>query len=650
MNTRRADIQGLRAVAVLLVVAYHGGFHVPGGFTGVDVFFAISGFVITRMLLGELSDRGRIDLPRFYARRIKRLLPALAAMVAVVGLLAILANQFGAQLIAAKTGIAAAFFAANAYLYHLPTGYFDVSTSADPFLHTWTLAVEEQFYVIFPTLLFVAWKVGRRSAVAAVALVTALSFALSVAVSYGHSLPGISTPEAFAFYGSPTRAWEFGLGALLALIAPRLPRFAAEVCAAGGVAAIAVAAFGLHGTTHFPGLAALLPVGGAVLVLAGGGSLVSRGLALRPAVWIGDLSYSWYLWHWPLIVEAHALWPGSSWAPRVAALLSLGPAWASYRWIENPIRFDPSIVGRRVVGLAAACIALPIVACVALAAGHHALARTTAMESWQISQEAHADLVRGCDAGAPLPHAKCTWRVAGERGTIALVGDSNAGQFTEPVVAAGNRAGFDVQVATYSGCPFIALRVDRADLAREDACLSFDEALTAKLVRERPRIVVIGNRSDGYINGSADGLARIDSGSLTFDEHKKAALWTAGLAAAVAQLRAAGVHVLVVRPVPVVSGAPLDCAVLRILVSACTRSLSRSRVDQELALATVAERKAVRGPGAEILSLVGDLCTADRCSTTKGSLYLYRDDDHLSVAGALSLTGRFQQAIHRLAK
>ena len=242
-DQRRADIQGLRAVAVLLVVAFHAGLPVPGGFSGVDVFFAISGFVITGTLLRELTSAGRIDLPRFYVRRIRRLLPALALMVTTVAVLGTLASPLATQRTGALTGIAASVFAANVYLYQLPTGYFDVSATLDPLLHTWTLAVEEQFYLVFPALLILGWACtrgrgerGRRLGTAAiVAAVSVVSYVLAVRLAGGWAPGGLDSPESFGFYGSPTRAWEFGLGALVALAAPWLAKLPARSAAIAGV-------------------------------------------------------------------------------------------------------------------------------------------------------------------------------------------------------------------------------------------------------------------------------------------------------------------------------------------------------------------------------------------------------------------------------
>jgi peptidoglycan/LPS O-acetylase OafA/YrhL len=161
-TAKRLDIQGLRAVAVLVVVLFHAGVNLPGGFTGVDVFFAISGFAITSVLVSELEVAGAIDFSRFYARRAKRLLPALALMLAVVSLLGVLASPLVAQRVEAENGFWAALFSANVYLLRLGTGYFDISAALNAFFHTWTLAVEEQFYIVFPLLLLIGWKVRVR--------------------------------------------------------------------------------------------------------------------------------------------------------------------------------------------------------------------------------------------------------------------------------------------------------------------------------------------------------------------------------------------------------------------------------------------------------------------------------------------------------
>ena len=525
--TRRLDIQGLRALAVLLVVAYHAGLPLPGGFTGVDVFFVISGFVITGTLAGELSASGRVSLRRFYVRRIKRLLPALALMLTFVAAAGTLVAPLGGLRMGAMTGIFASFFSANLYLEHLTTGYFDVSTTLNPLLHTWTLAVEEQFYIVFPTLLAAGWWLGRSGsrmagararsreiAGAVIAIACLFSFLSSYALSSGSVSANRASDARFAFYSSPTRAWEFGLGALAVLAAPllgRMPGWAAKTLGAAGALAIVITAFTVH-EAGFRETSAILPVAGACFLLAAGvrtNSGVSRALSVRPAVWIGDLSYSLYLWHWPLIVFAKALWPGHGWVPVAAAAASLVPSWLSYRFVENPIRYHSrlgsrsSVAGRTALALAALCIALPVVASIGLFEARSALGSTASVKAWTLGQRLHVDVGRGCDNSKLLAtrqkRSACTWTVAKARGEIVLYGDSNAGQFSEPVIRAGNRAGYDVTVTTHSSCPYLGVRLAR--------CPRLGYQTLLQLIQRKPSLVILATFGGAALAARPEGGA-----------------------------------------------------------------------------------------------------------------------------------------------
>ena len=659
---RRRDIQGLRALAVLLVVAYHAGLGVQGGFVGVDVFFVISGFVITATLSSELVEKGRIDLPAFYGRRVRRLLPALAVMVAVVALVGTVAGPIATQQTGARTGIFASLFAANAYLYDAVAVYFAPAATLNPLLHTWTLAVEEQFYVVFPALLLAAWWLGRRRSVASarasgilvVLAVSAVSFWLSVRLSQGTDIHGIGWPEQFAFYSSPTRAWEFGIGAVLALGAPTFRRLAAPLAESigwAGLSAIGVAAFAIGGTSGYPGTVALLPVAGAAgLLVAGipGRGPISRLLGLQPAVTIGDLSYSIYLWHWPMIVFANALLPGRGWVAPAAAGFSFLPAWASYRYVENPIRSGARFRGRRVLRLAAICVVLPVAACGGQILAQRAFAAFPLYASWEHSQGAHADVTSGCDSPIPLAErgAKCTWPVAGSRGAVVLIGDSNAGHFTEPFISAANSDGFDAVVAVYSACPFVDLTVaGLGPLAAAGECRTFDLDSLAALLRMRPSLVVIANRDDVYFENPIVRLGDQGLASATYDPIAKARLWSEGMASILRRLNAAGVPVILVRPIPELPTSE-RCAVVRFLVSECSPGVSRAAVDANL-LPTVAveDRALARARLSSSIDFRDAFCRDAVCKSTRDGVVLYRDEGHLGVAGSLTLTGRFRTAI-----
>src|SRR5215218_6373830 len=220
----RADVQGLRAAAVLLVIGFHAGLPLSAGFAGVDIFFVISGFVITALILRHLNA-GRFSLAEFYVRRVKRLLPALILMLVVVLALSfLLESPLGPQQTTAKTGVGAMLLVANVVILRTSGDYFDAAATTNPLLHVWSLSVEEQFYLGFSVLLLLAWTVGRRSpariraTASAVAALTAASLAFAIICSYADGpLSFVSDPTSLAFYSSPTRAWEFGVGALVAL-------------------------------------------------------------------------------------------------------------------------------------------------------------------------------------------------------------------------------------------------------------------------------------------------------------------------------------------------------------------------------------------------------------------------------------------------
>jgi peptidoglycan/LPS O-acetylase OafA/YrhL len=665
---RRGDVQGLRAIAILAVVAYHAGLSAPGGFTGVDVFFAISGFVITGTLLRQLVAADTLSLGGFYLRRIKRLLPAFATMVLVVSAIGVLACPAAAERLGALTGAAASVFAANVYLWHVGFGYFDVSTSLDPFLHTWTLGVEEQFYLVFPALLVAVWWAARRRLrlsvdatrlVAAFVLVLAsvVSFVVAVKLSAG-ILGGTLPRQKFAFYGSPTRAWEFGAGAVVALLVPwvrRIPPLVATAAGAAGIAAITVGVWHIHGTSHTPGVSTLLPVAGtcaAILCGTAQGYAVPRVLALAPLAWIGDLSYSWYLWHWPAIVYAHALAPTAAHAGVWAGALSLVPAWLSFRYVENPIRFRLRAAARPVLALGAACVALSLVGVAALWGSGKAIGAGSTLARWQAAQRPHVDQTRGCADAVPYGNEpkRCDWRVAGARGEVVLLGDSNAGHFAEPVIAASGAAHLDAVVTTAHGCPFAFVRI-LGTPTKPDACLRYVDGSVRAVLARRPSLVFVAERTDEYLDDSSWGMTAPAGGTPQYGSTEKARLLERGLAEALRPLSAAHIPVVLVHPIPALPVPSTQCAVVVVLLHACASSVSRSHVDRELAPAVALETRALASaPSARGVSFESEICGRSTCRSTRGSTLLYWDNLHLSVEGAMTLVPRFETLISSWAR
>jgi len=364
----RADIQGMRAIAVLLVVAFHVGLPVVGGFVGVDMFFVISGYVITSMLLREWHSTGTISLGRFWRRRFFRLTPALALTVFVVFILAALILLPLQQQVAYQTGLGAIFLVANIVIARNTGGYFDAPAEQNPLLNTWSLSVEEQFYLLFPLILAAALVLMRRDSrlswlpTAGVIAVATISMGF---MFWALSPAGVGTTW-LNFYSPITRSWEFAIGSLLATLTwgrrPVGQRLGVLLRVVGG-AGLIVAAFAIDASTPFPSQWTLIPVLATASLLLGGAtcSNVNRRLLENSAlVRVGDWSYSIYLWHWPFIVFAIVLGLEAPAWLLVVALLSFIPAVLSYRLVETPLRHWAPAKPRKRVAAALAIIGAPV--------------------------------------------------------------------------------------------------------------------------------------------------------------------------------------------------------------------------------------------------------------------------------------------------
>lgn len=625
--TYRPDVDGLRAVAILTVVAYHAGLPgFPGGFVGVDVFFVISGYLITGLMLQEAGRTGRIDLWAFYARRVRRLLPAfLLVLFSSLALGALLLSPIGGEYQAlAKSGIAALAFNANHYFIATTGRYFDGPADLQPMLHTWSLSVEEQFYVVWPLFLIALLRLTpepaafRRRVTAALGLVLIGSFALSATLT--------PTAPKLAFYLMATRAWELAAGAMLALLpaAPALrlsPRFGGAF-GAGGLVLIGAATLAFGPETPFPGVWASVPVVGAVAVILGNSyapaSWAARLLASRPFVLVGLVSYSWYLWHWPLLAIARTTSLGERDVVRDVALslLALLLATLTYKFVEGPLRRSPRSAAAspvRVVG--AGALASVAAASLTLALGLWGKYGTFSPEIQALMTSARdvAPSRSRCnidnDAAwtGRMPPEECWQSKAPGNGVVVVWGDSHASQWVS-FAEAVREQGWGVLPRTMSACAPLAAGTSGKSPLRAD-CLHFNLAVLDEiqhLARERP-VTVIGAARWLHLDMPPDAL-RVH------------------LDATFTRLSEAGVRVLWILPPPQLRHPAPACLARR---SAEECGISRN--------AYLAERARVEGVSAGVARRFSNVqlfdpadvfCARDVCPARKDGVVQFFDDNH----------------------
>ena len=493
------------------------------------------------------------------------------------------------------------------------------------------------------------------------AVMAVVSFLLSWS-SRPEWIPLPELGELTTFYSAPTRAWEFAAGGLLAVFAVSrfgrltLPRVGGFVVGAAGVALVTGACLIYDSATPFPGVAALLPVSGSMLLLAAGtlspSNSVNRLLSLRPLRWLGDISYGWYLWHWPLIVFATRMWPDVEHVGVVAGVLGIALAWLSYRFVEQPIRHTPTPSSRRTLALAAACVLLPLVAVQLHGMGERAMQRT-ALKSFDTAFAFHADVNRGCDSWVPYNQReqpeRCKWPVAGSAGLAVLIGDSNAGHFSEAFTVAANNEGLNAVVATHSACPFVDVIVmDSLIGGVNETCREFVTASMDALVADPPAVVVIASATDLYIEQDRWAVQDPSSSIVETDPDSKSRLWVSGLHRVVSRLEQAGIGVLVVHPVPKLPPwNARECPMLRRIVSepSCGISIERTDAMQHGSRALAAEKRALEGTETGEIDFFDHLCPTSRCSAFAETGWRWMDSNHISVEANAALVPVFAASI-----
>jgi peptidoglycan/LPS O-acetylase OafA/YrhL len=616
----RSDIDGLRAVAVLAVVLHHlSAPLVPGGYVGVDVFFVISGFLITQ-IIGREMDQGAFTFAGFYERRIRRIFPALFVVLIVTlisGYIFLLPSDYRATL---RAAIGTVFFVSNVVFWRdTAAGYFAATDATlNPLLHTWSLAVEEQFYLLFPLLLLFCMRYLRRH--------TNVILFVCTLVSLAGAILFVNSKSVAVFFLSPFRGWELLVGAILALNA--LPLFASRVVrefvVTAGLSAILCAGFLYSSETTFPGFTALAPVlGAAAIIHAGSSGVTTVGLLLRNrfAVGIGLISYSLYLWHWPLIVftkYASGLEP-LSWQSLVAVFcVSLIVASISYRFIEQPFRRGHGL-SRRTVFMASAMFAIVLTSVSVLG-----LMRAGWEERFDRSvvalDAARTPVIPFLQCEERKPNDWCTLGIPDLTPNVLLWGDSHLLAFAPALDLVLKKHRGSALFAEMSACP----PVRAAAISAKGNCDQHNLAVEKHLL-EHPEIttVVMSAHWRKYLQ---DDVLTAEVGTSS----------TAALVSTLHWLRDKGKRVVLIGPVPVFDrNVPLTLA----LQASTTQNLLRvdaetQRRNQAAFFRAVAEFSTENWFA--LLDPIEWLCRT-QCATMEEGTVLYRDSNHLSVQGALRL-------------
>lgn len=632
----RLDIQGLRAVAVSLVVLGHAGVRgFAGGYVGVDVFFVISGFLITSLLIRELAVSNAISIRRFYARRALRLLPAstLVVLVTLAGSWLFLSRVRFEEY--AGDALSSALYAVNLRLAAGGTDYLAEGSPPSPFQHFWSLAVEEQFYLLWPLLLLVSWRLARRRrglVAVPLAVLCLLSFGLSVTVT--------ESAPSWAYFGSHTRFWELGAGALLALSADQLrglpPKLAAPM-AWTGLACILAAATLYGNSTPFPGYYALLPVLGSVLILAGG-CAPSRWnaqllLSIRPLVWLGGLSYGWYLWHWPLLLigpVALGRLPETTsvWLALLFCAIALPLAWVTLRLVENPVRFHSVFRGRPGRALRLGAVLSAGAAVIAMTAYAFPPPIDSGKPALQLSQElAKAPDPRlrlrqllearssrlPSNLSPPLTEIKsarsavyrdgchvaydstsippCEYGDPASDKVVVLFGDSHAAQWFPALDRLARERGWRLVSWTKSSCKAAKVTLRRFDGPYAE-CDVWRARAIERIAALRPDLVIVSSS---------------DAGDPLHPEPDPVQQWTNGLRTTYEALGASGAEVVALLDTPWPKTDAVDCAALYSLrLDRCTNRLPGAIRDSSRRTATL---DAARLSDVMVIDPVPWLCT-----------------------------------------
>lgn len=607
---RILQIQGLRALAALLVTFFHARL-VPGGFIGVDIFYVISGYLITGLILREIENTGKLDLQLFYQRRIKRLLPTsvfvlfVTAVFAMFMLPPIIRDALGRDLFAAATYVSNYLFA------WWQNDYQNLDATPSPFIHYWSLAVEEQFYVVWPIFILFLSRYGKRAVFKGIAVTTTLSLLLSVYQT--------STSPIWAFYSLPTRAWELGFGALLLFIPSNFlrNRFLPWL----GLLGITIASLRFDETTAFPGINAVVPVL-ATVILIGSISVWPRFFNdlsnNRLSQWLGAISYPLYLWHWPaLVLPSSALGRPLRIRERLFCILvTVLLAHLTSKFVEQPLRHT-KISGKKVYLFFATTTAVSLIAGFAIASTSSSTITVSGTKyKFNLNEVIQKPAVYddGCHVNyGENESGECSYGVLDSKTTIVLFGDSHAAQWFPALEKLAIERKFKLVSLTKSACPAVDVPRDDKGAFKSVDCDQWRKNSIARIKEIKPVAVLM---SGFQYYAPARG----------YSDRKK--WWMDGQSRLFASLRGTSEHLMYISDTPHPTRDIPNCLASRDSQSCDSTEKSAVLID----------------PGFERIDPTPWLCE-QYCPAIKDGFVAYRDASHISVQAALALKGKLEAAL-----
>lgn len=604
------QIQGLRALAAILIIIFHAKF-ISGGFIGVDIFYVISGYLITGLLLREIYSTGKLDLQSFYQRRIKRLLPTsffVLSITSVAGFLVlptVTRNEFGRDLFAAASYISNYFFA------WWQNDYQNLNATPSPFIHFWSLAVEEQFYLVWPIFIIFLSKYGKKIVFLGIAIATSLSLLLSIHQTQSSPI--------WAFYSLSTRAWELGIGALLLFLPAHLLKH--RLLPWLGFIGILVATLKFDENTVFPGLHALLPVVATALLLATISiwpPLFSDLTNNRFSQWAGKISYPLYLWHWPLLVlPSSALGRGLSATERIFCILvTFALAHFTSKLIEQPFRYR-YIEGKKIYRLFAVSTFTCLLAGVLISSTSTTVLQIKDSDlKFNLAKVLEKPSVNrdGCNSGYGTDKSGlCEYGDLNSKNIVVLYGDSHAAQWFPALEKIATKQGFKLVSLTKAACPAVEVKRDDKGAYKNQLCKNWRLDSIARIKKLRPDAVLTSSLEHytppSYVSSRANW-------------------WRDGQAELLSSLRGLTKHLIYIGDTPRPEVNIPSCLASRTLTSCNTSKKSQNQIIA----------------GFEKIDPTPWLCTRI-CPAILDGYVVYRDESHISIAAVLSLMPELEKAL-----